>query len=178
MNPRIVSVTFLGRRTPLRHAAVSRIRLWKQKKIYNLILMPVFFSHHRRTCSLIHAIERERERERGFVFKCNKNFNVILYNKVFVSAVAWFNPVNTCSCRPKHCIRISSFVRTLRGNRKKNMIFICSNPHAFSFSFIASSNDILPCACEASRGFAFLSSFLEKVENRCESDTVNFKEYS
>jgi hypothetical protein len=61
--------------------------------------MLVFFSHHRQTCGLIHANGRERERERdrerekvreregGFVLKCNKLFTVILYNKVFVSAV-------------------------------------------------------------------------------------------
>ena len=54
---------------------------------------------------------------------------------------------------------------------------MCSNLNEFFFSFIASSEDILPWKRETSLGFASLSSCKQKVENRCESDTVNFKEY-
>jgi hypothetical protein len=55
---------------------------------------------------------------------------------------------------------------------------MCSYLPAFCFSFIASSEDILPGTRATSRGFAFLSSCKQKVENICESDTVNLKEYS
>ena len=67
---------------------------------------------------------------------------MILYNKVFVSAVVYSHPVTLAPAVQNTVYELAHLLG--RYVEAGSMIFMRSNLRAFSFSFIASSKGILP----------------------------------